>query len=114
MLSSKEAHVVCIHKGLVDDFSVRFVEELLETHSLVFANAVFCIYSLQNKKSDHIKSTYENESFNFQKWLEGRKKSYRKHKHLSEIKLQERRVSNILIVTANNFGNAGDDANHGV
>ena len=109
-LSSADSSVVCIHKGLADELSTKFIEGLLETHTLVFSNAVFCVYSNLNASGDNETSQYEEHAFDFQGWLQSRAKK-RAIKRFNNDQNQERNtVSNILIVTANNFGNVGDDA----
>ena len=109
-LSSNDISVVCVHKGLVDELSTKFIEGLLETHTLVFANAVFCVYSNLKASGGNEISKYEGHAFNFQEWLQSRSKK-RAIKMCNNYQNQGRNVvSNILIVTANNFGNVGDDA----
>ena len=73
-LSSNDISVVCVHKGLVDELSTKFIEGLLETHTLVFANAVFCVYSNLKASGGNEISKYEGHAFNFQEWLQSRAK----------------------------------------
>lgn len=110
ILSSKDITVFCIHKGLVDELSTKFIESLLETHTLVFANAVFCVYSKVKARGDNETNQFVTHAFDFHEWMQLRTKN-RALKRSNNSKTQgQNAISNILIVTANNFGNVGDDA----
>lgn len=109
-LSSADIPVVCVHKGLADELSTKFIEGLLDTHTLVFANAVFCVYS-SLKEGKAIKAgKYEEHAFNFHKWLQSRARNREIMRCNNHQNYGKNSISRILIVTANNFGNVGDDA----
>lgn len=110
-IAPSEAPVVCLHKGLVDHLSISFVEKMLDSHCYAFGNSVFCVFTLSGDNRFHGEECY---GYDFRGWVDERRKNIRRYHHKScwsnnELK-DKRLIHNILIITANNFGNVGDDA----
>ena len=126
--------LACIHKGLIDEFSIIYIEQLLKNHEIIFSNDVFCIFLEKSFIGITSKSTYQADFSHFLKWLAFRRRSVaQKNPSLSfsdlgkkndirkplDIRRMIRRITykknkkkyeRILIITANHYGNVGDDA----
>lgn len=100
---------VVVHKGRLDDLSISFVERLLKTHHYSYGNPVFSVFS----KSSDDKGAPEHRA-DLEKWLSKRKENISQHREARERRRasssQSKKYQKILIISANNFGNVGDDA----
>lgn len=95
---------VIVHKGMYDRLKNDFLENLEENHDYVFGNAVFNVYVLSSLNISNLKGHEVHFSLNT---------IIQALKRLLKIGKQFKAKSNkknILLVTANNSGNIGDDA----
>lgn len=100
--------LVCIHKGLIDELSVKFIKKMLLSHDYVFGNAVFCVFVKRSAGNPQGRKKY---LYDFDNWME--KRCITEDEIITKTSLnilQVSEIKNILIITANNFGNVGDDA----
>ena len=126
----KNTPLACIHKGLIDEFSIIYIEQLLKNHEIIFSNEVFCIFLEKSFIGVTRKFTYQADYSHFFRWLTFRRKSVAQKNHALSFPdigmkniirklLDNRHITHqktkkkyekILIITANHYGNVGDDA----
>ena len=95
--------IICIHKDHVDNLSFKFINEIVKNYYYVFGNEVFNIFS-KNLKTAHISDRHH--LYNYNEWLIERRQNYLINKKKRFISVPNK----IILITANNMGNAGDDA----
>lgn len=105
-MRSEDVSVLCLHKGVVDELSMAFVATLLETHCIVYANPVFCVYAPAGRMRG-ADARFAEHGFCVDLWLKRRRSNQRIR---SKLQALNRGIKTIQLVTANQYGNVGDDA----